>query len=104
MRHDIGIEIWYDIWHDHEYEVCKNEVQHSCCYKLSVDAFVFGSLLSFFRFSVVASDGWYNDTAQVLIQLININDWDPKFRYTDYSFYVGKVKNWDQKYLQFILT
>ena len=47
----------------------------------------------FFRFSVVASDGWYNDTAQVLIQLININDWDPKFRYTDYSFYVGKVKN-----------
>ena len=31
-----------------------------------------------YQFSVTASDGWYNDTARVKINLININDWDPR--------------------------
>ena len=31
-----------------------------------------------YSFSVTATDGWYNDTARVKINLININDWDPR--------------------------
>ena len=31
-----------------------------------------------YSFTVTASDGWHNDTASVRIQLININDWDPR--------------------------
>ena len=43
-----------------------------------------------YSFIVTASDGWYNDTATVNISLININDWDPRFRYPQYEFYVSK--------------
>ena len=43
-----------------------------------------------YSFSVTASDGWYNDTANVRIALININDWDPRFKHPEYAFYVGK--------------
>ena len=43
-----------------------------------------------YEFSVMASDGWYNDTTRVRINLININDWDPRFRHPEYAFYVSR--------------
>ena len=53
---------------------------------------------------MTASDGWHNDTAQVRVGLININDWDPRFRFPQYEFYVSpgagpghtvRLANWD---------
>ena len=43
-----------------------------------------------YEFSVMASDGWHNDTTSVRINLININDWDPRFRHPEYAFYVSR--------------
>ena len=43
-----------------------------------------------YSFTVTATDGWYNDSATVNISLININDWDPRFRFPQYEFYVGR--------------
>ena len=43
-----------------------------------------------YEFSVMASDGWHNDTTRVRINLININDWDPRFRHPEYAFYVSR--------------
>ena len=43
-----------------------------------------------YEFSVTASDGWHNDTTRVRIRLININDWDPRFRHPEYAFYVSR--------------
>ena len=43
-----------------------------------------------YEFSVTASDGWHNDTTRVRIKLININDWDPRFRHPEYAFYVSR--------------
>ena len=35
------------------------------------------------------TDGRENDTTTVNITVLNINDWDPRFRYPQYEFYVG---------------
>lgn len=29
-----------------------------------------------------------NDTATLRVQVLNVNDWDPRFRYPQYEFYV----------------
>ena len=35
------------------------------------------------------TDGRENDTTTVNITVLNINDWDPRFRYPQYEFYVS---------------
>ena len=35
------------------------------------------------------TDGRENDTTTVNITVLNMNDWDPRFRYPQYEFYVG---------------
>ena len=30
-----------------------------------------------------------NDTATLKVKVLNINDWDPRFRYPEYEFYVS---------------
>lgn len=42
----------------------------------------------FFSFNVTVNDGKKNDSAQVNITVININDWDPRFRYPQYEFFL----------------
>ena len=34
------------------------------------------------------TDGKKNDSARVNVTVININDWDPRFKYPQYEFYV----------------
>ncbi|XP_037076459.1 protocadherin-like wing polarity protein stan [Pollicipes pollicipes] len=38
------------------------------------------------NFSVVATDGRQNDTAMVTIIVLNVNDWDPRFRHPSFDF------------------
>ena len=42
-----------------------------------------------FSFRVMVTDGRENDTTLVTINVLNINDWDPRFRYPQYEFYVS---------------
>lgn len=42
-----------------------------------------------YSFLVTATDGRRNDTAKVNVTLININDWDPRFKYPQYEFFVS---------------
>lgn len=41
-----------------------------------------------YNFTVFISDGRKNDSASVQVNLLNINDWDPRFKYPQYEFYV----------------
>ena len=45
-------------------------------------------LVEFFSFTVFISDGRRNDSATVNVSLLNINDWDPRFKYPQYEFFV----------------
>ena len=40
------------------------------------------------RFQVYVTDGKKNDSARVNVTVLNINDWDPRFKYPQYEFYV----------------
>lgn len=42
-----------------------------------------------YQFNVYISDGKRNDSASVNVTLLNINDWDPRFKYPQYEFYVN---------------
>lgn len=42
-----------------------------------------------YSFDVLATDGRRNDSARVDVTLLNINDWDPRFKYPQYEFYVS---------------
>ena len=42
-----------------------------------------------FNFTVFISDGKRNDSSQVQVTLLNINDWDPRFKYPQYEFFVS---------------
>uniref|UniRef100_A0A1V1FIP7 Putative CTL9 n=1 Tax=Reticulitermes speratus TaxID=60591 RepID=A0A1V1FIP7_9NEOP len=42
----------------------------------------------FYSFLVHVTDGRTNDTAKVNISVLNVNDWDPRFRYPQYEFFV----------------
>ena len=41
-----------------------------------------------FIFKVYVTDGRKNDSARVNVSVLNINDWDPRFKYPQYEFYV----------------
>ena len=43
-----------------------------------------------FTFSVVVTDGMTNDEAEVSIRVLNVNDWNPDFRYPEYEFFVSE--------------
>ncbi|XP_021935515.1 protocadherin Fat 2 [Zootermopsis nevadensis] len=43
----------------------------------------------FYSFLVHVTDGRTNDTAKVNISVLNVNDWDPRFRYPQYEFFVS---------------
>ena len=42
----------------------------------------------FYNFTVFISDGKRNDSAKISVTLLNINDWDPRFKYPQYEFFV----------------
>uniref|UniRef100_A0A1B6EHK3 Cadherin domain-containing protein n=2 Tax=Cuerna arida TaxID=1464854 RepID=A0A1B6EHK3_9HEMI len=39
-------------------------------------------------FQVHCTDGYMNATAQINVSVLNVNDWDPRFRYLQYEFFV----------------
>lgn len=43
-----------------------------------------------YSFRVVATDGAFNDSAVVNVDVLNINDWDPRFKYPQYEFFVAE--------------
>ena len=43
-----------------------------------------------FSFVVKVTDGRRNDSARVNVSVININDWDPRFKYPQYEFFVDE--------------
>lgn len=44
-----------------------------------------------YSFVVTVTDGRKNDTARVNVSLLNINDWDPRFKYPQYEFFVQEA-------------
>ena len=52
-----------------------------------------------YNFSVFISDGRRNDTANIEITLLNINDWDPRFKYPQYEFFVKAEDFYKGKFL-----
>lgn len=42
------------------------------------------------QFDVLASDGVENATATVVVEVVDVNDWEPRFRQTHYEFIVPK--------------
>ena len=51
-----------------------------------------------FSFSVVVTDGVTNDEAEVSIRVLNVNDWNPEFRYPEYEFFVS-----ENRYIQYFV-
>lgn len=45
------------------------------------------------RFMVMATDGLSNATTEVHIDVMDVNDWEPRFRQSHYEFVVGKYSN-----------
>ncbi|XP_059090109.1 protocadherin beta-12-like [Tigriopus californicus] len=43
-----------------------------------------------YSFIVHANDGRNNDSARVNVTVLNINDWDPRFKYPQYEFFVSR--------------
>ena len=43
----------------------------------------------FYKFKVFVTDGHFNDTTNVEIQVLNVNDWEPRFRYPVYEFFIN---------------
>nr|XP_045622180.1 protocadherin-16-like [Procambarus clarkii] len=37
---------------------------------------------------IYVNDGEFNDTATLKVQVLNVNDWDPRFRFPQYEFFV----------------
>ena len=44
-----------------------------------------------YAFRVTASDGRQNATARVLIAVLNVNDWDPRFKHAQYEFFITEA-------------
>ncbi|KAK8391903.1 hypothetical protein O3P69_017490 [Scylla paramamosain] len=42
-----------------------------------------------YTLEVYVTDGNFNDTATLKVKVLNINDWDPRFRYPEYEFFVS---------------
>lgn len=47
-------------------------------------------------FHVIASDGLSNASTKVHIDVLDVNDWDPRFRETHYQFNIPIVNNFDK--------
>lgn len=45
--------------------------------------------VDFYSFLVHVTDGRTNDTARVNISVLNVNDWEPRFRYPQYEFFIS---------------
>ena len=43
-----------------------------------------------YHFHVIVTNGDMTDTAEVTINVINVNDWNPTFKYPEYSFFVSE--------------
>ncbi|XP_036318337.1 protocadherin beta-17 [Rhagoletis pomonella] len=43
------------------------------------------------EFEVMATDGLTNITADITLEVIDVNDWEPRFRETHYEFFVPKT-------------
>ncbi|XP_068241114.1 protocadherin beta-6-like [Palaemon carinicauda] len=41
-----------------------------------------------YNLEIYVTDGVFNDTATLKVQVLNVNDWDPRFRYPQYEFFV----------------
>ncbi|KAF6212648.1 hypothetical protein GE061_013174 [Apolygus lucorum] len=46
-----------------------------------------------YLFQVFATDGTMNASAAVNITVLNVNDWDPRFRFPQYEFFVPELNN-----------
>ncbi|XP_049947286.1 fat-like cadherin-related tumor suppressor homolog [Schistocerca serialis cubense] len=44
-----------------------------------------------YQLKVHATDGRTNDTAQLEVSVLNVNDWDPRFRYPQYEFFISDL-------------
>lgn len=44
-----------------------------------------------YTFQVLGTDGTSNTTAEVIIEVLDVNDWEPRFRETTYDFVIPKV-------------
>lgn len=44
-------------------------------------------------FQVIGSDGVTNATTEVIIEVLDINDWEPRFRQSNYEFNIPKLKD-----------
>lgn len=44
-------------------------------------------------FQVVATDGISNATTEVIIEVLDVNDWEPRFRQPSYEFVIPKTSN-----------
>ncbi|KAF2362253.1 Cadherin [Trinorchestia longiramus] len=44
-----------------------------------------------YDFTISVTDGEYQDTATIHVMVLNVNDWDPRFRYPQYEFVVGEA-------------
>lgn len=42
-------------------------------------------------FSVVVMDGLAEDTTEVIVEVVDVNDWEPRFRQAHYEFVIPKV-------------
>lgn len=49
-------------------------------------------------FQVFGTDGVSNATAEVVIDVLDVNDWEPRFRQTNYDFAIPKVVDSTQPY------
>ena len=43
-----------------------------------------------YTFHVIVTDGVTRETTEVKISIINVNDWNPAFRYPSYEFFVAE--------------
>ena len=43
-----------------------------------------------YTFTVYVTDGRRNDSARINVSVLNINDWDPRFKYPQYEFHVKR--------------
>ena len=43
-----------------------------------------------YTFTVYVTDGRRNDSALINVSVLNINDWDPRFKYPQYEFHVKR--------------
>jgi len=53
----------------------------------------------FYSFSINVDDGRKNDSAVVNVTVLNINDWDPRFKYPQYEYFVEEEEVFEGRIL-----